>query len=205
MVMNHLLNPRHPVPPPEVRFLDPKNIPIKHQTSGGMTGCLGKWDDPPSKCWRCIVQIHPWASSDHHPRSIPQVNGERSPQSPKSVRRDAWVCNIRVALQAVTLSPIMVQWKMGANGRWLACLLSGAIFHWTMIMGGRYISYHGSLYYQQKTRHYSEEFPQNDNRFALFDPPKNMANFPPGNSRSPATAPSIFREHQSWRDFVAKK
>ncbi len=27
--------------PPEVRYLDPKNIPIKHQTSGGMTGCLG--------------------------------------------------------------------------------------------------------------------------------------------------------------------
>ena len=34
----HLVDPRHPVPPPEVRYLDP---PKTHQTSGGMTGCLG--------------------------------------------------------------------------------------------------------------------------------------------------------------------
>ena len=36
----HLSYPRDPNTT-EVRYLDPQNIPIKHQTLGGMTECLG--------------------------------------------------------------------------------------------------------------------------------------------------------------------
>ena len=33
---------KHPGPPAEVRYLDPKDIPKKNLTAGGMTGCVGK-------------------------------------------------------------------------------------------------------------------------------------------------------------------
>ena len=33
--------PRHPGTPPEVRYLDPKNIPIKHRSPQEVSGCLG--------------------------------------------------------------------------------------------------------------------------------------------------------------------
>ena len=48
---------RHPRPPAEVWYdWTPQNIPIKHQTSGGMTGCLGMYHFLIWKIWKALLQ-----------------------------------------------------------------------------------------------------------------------------------------------------